>query len=441
MSGVRLIGRPDTCLGWDGRRAYLDEDVIAGAPQPGRLDGAAAGIQFLGNGAVRIFRDRLGIGKLFWARRGDGGIDVAARPARLVAEGHRLDDISAVPRGFAAEFDAAGRMSARVDHAPPRGARGDSAMSLPDAGARIRGEVDAYLGAIAAACPGRRAYVCLSGGLDSSTVAVIARHHFPDMVAVSFDLTGPARRESEDRVAAQRLAGDLGIAMIESNVTADQLLEWLDLALVEGIDWRDFNVHCALVNAALASTIAADGSGLDVPPLVITGDLANEFLVDYHGETYRGVDYYTLPRISPARLRDILVHGLDTCHREVGIFEAWGLSVVQPYAVAVDTYLGLSPAFLEEAGRKDELVREIVGDELPDYIYRRPKVRAQMGGTDGSGGTLAACVDTGIDAGFLRRRFAELHDTADEDALDRFIRAGRYRAAVPAPEEEVHATV
>ncbi len=39
-------------------------------------------------------------------------------------------------------------------------------------------------------------------------------------------------------------------------MTPDELLEPLDVVLREGIDWRDFNVHAALVNAALAREIA-----------------------------------------------------------------------------------------------------------------------------------------------------------------------------------------
>ena len=125
------------------------------------------------------------------------------------------------------------------------------------------------------------------------------------------------------------------------------------------------------------------------------------------------------------------MHGLDTCHREVGVFGAFGLTVVQPYAACVDAYLSLPADFLRLEDRKDRLVKEIVGSQLPDYIYRRPKVRAQIGDTHG-GGTLAACIDNGIDGAWLRRRFAKLHEVGEEQALDRFIRAGRYRAAIPA---------
>lgn len=60
-----------------------------------------------------------------------------------------------------------------------------------------------------------------------------------------------------------------------------------------------------------------------------------------------------------------------------------------------------------------------------------PKVRAQVGDPDIGGGVLAACIDQGVDQKMLRTRFAELHKLDRPGELDQFIRAGRYRAAVP----------
>lgn len=438
---VRVLGATDPVMGWDGARAYLDADGAAGSPPPERLDGVGAATQRLGDGSTRLFRDRLGVGKLFWARGGDSGLDLAARPIRLIEAGHRLDDISALPRGCVVTLDAAGHVVEERRAPPPRGSAPDEPESLEAIGARIRDRLDAYLAQIAAAHPGRRAVICLSGGLDSSTIAAVARRHFDDLAAISFDIDLPDRGDSEDRAAARRLAGDLGMTVIEATVSPEALIETLDLVLTEGIDWRDFNVHAALVNAALGRAIREASAGDATPPLVLTGDLSNEYLADYGAERYRGATYYALPRLGPDRLRDILVQGLDTCHREVGIFAAHGLPLAQPFAVAADLYLGLPAAFLAEPDRKERLVRAILGDALPDYIYSRPKVRAQTGGLDIGGGVLGACIDRGIDADWLRGRFAELHRVDDTSALDRFIRAGRYRAAIPTHREAIHECV
>jgi hypothetical protein len=163
---------------------------------------------------------------------------------------------------------------------------------------------------------------------------------------------------------------------------------------------------------------------------VLTGDLANEFLVDYHSERYGSTTYYELPRLPAVALRTSLVRGLDTCHREIGVFAAWGISVVQPYSVAADAYLALDGSLLGRDDRKQRLCREIFGSLLPEYVYSRPKTRAQVGDSNLEGSVLAACVDRGLDSTWLRQRFARLH-AVSAAKLDRFVRAGRYRAAVP----------
>jgi asparagine synthetase B (glutamine-hydrolysing) len=429
MPVLTSLGAFDPILGWNGASTYVTEDASAGAPPPARLEGAAAAGQLLGGGGARIFRDRLGLGKLFWVRDREGTLVFAARPEHLVSAGHAFDDIMAMPRGRIVVLDKSGRLVSEATVNPAASGR-DIRWDLAETGAQIRRRLDAYVAAVAAAYPNRRPYLCLSGGLDSSTVAVVAQRHFPALTAITFDLTCPGRRESEDRIAARRLAADLGLPMIESTVTVEKLLSYLDLVLVAGIDWRDFNVHCGLVNAALADAVVQDCKNGSAPALVITGDLHNEFLADYNAETYKGATYYELPRLDPARLRTILVQGLDTCHREIGVFGAFGLTVLQPFAVCVDAYLSLPSEFLRLEDRKGRLVKEIVGSQLPDYIYSRPKVRAQIGDTHGCG-TLACCIDNGIDGAWLRRRFAELHKVDEEKALDGFIRAGRYRAAIP----------
>jgi hypothetical protein len=71
------------------------------------------------------------------------------------------------------------------------------------------------------------------------------------------------------------------------------------------------------------------------------------------------------------------------------------------------------------------------GDRIPEYVYSRPKTRAQVGDADVGRGVLGLCLARGIDQPALRRRFAELHGVEDPASLDRFIRAGRYRSALP----------
>jgi len=433
MTTVRVLGELDLTLAWDGHDLH-DGALLAGPAIPYDLRGAAAGVYRDAAGGSRILRDPLGINKLFWAREAADGVVVAARPRQLVDQGHRFAEIHAIPRGSV--FDVAPAQSQPVHHSiipdawrsPTPGRTGLEQVALG-----IRRRLDGYLAALASAYGSAPVFVCLSGGLDSSGIAGLASRHFPQLVAVSFDLERQGRSESDDRRTARRLAADLGLPMLEATASEDELLDKVDTVLVEGVDWRDFNVHAALVNAVLAKAVADSLPERDAasPAIVLTGDLANEFMADYHAERYKDATYYALPRLSPAALRANLVRGLDTTHREVGIFAAWGLAVVQPYAVAVDAYLELGEDVLGRDDGKQRLCRAVFGDLIPPYVYSRPKVRAQAGSADLGGGVLAACVDRGLDAGWLRRRFSDLHDVADPRELDRFMRAGRYRTAPP----------
>jgi asparagine synthetase B (glutamine-hydrolysing) len=428
---VRLLGQLDPNFAWDGDRIYNQSDFRPEAALPTDLRGAAASVEAGLSGAWRLFRDPLGINKLFWADDSEGDILMAARPYLLVEAGRRFEEIRAIPSGSVVDL-LPGRCFAEEHSLVPDSwfvAQEPARVEVESAAKRIRGRLDSYLSALAATFPRAEAFVCLSGGLDSTGIAVLVREHFPDAVAVSFDLRRPGGRVSEDRRVAERLARDLDLPLLEADVTEDRLFDMLDTVLMEGIDWRDFNVHAGLVNAVLAQAI--DGAATDSQAIVFTGDLANEFLADYESEEYRGTTYYRLPRLSPTALRDSLVRGLDTSHREAGVFAAWDLPVVQPYAVAVDEYLTLGDTFLRSEGRKQRLCREIFQDLVPDYVFSRAKVRAQVGNPDTGGGVLASCVDRGIDGDWLRRRFAALHDVADPAALNSFIRAGRYFAAVP----------
>jgi asparagine synthetase B (glutamine-hydrolysing) len=435
VTSIRVIGELDPNFGWDGTRLYPDAGFEPGRPPPSELRGAATSVRRDDQGNWRILRDPLGLNKLFWARAGDDSVFLAARPLRLIEAGARFDEIRAISPGAVIDMPASDGDPSVSSVRPAtwfsRGSGGEA--SVERTGKAIRSTLTAYLTQIAANHPSAAVFVCLSGGLDSSGIAALAREIFPGLVAVSFDLRRPGEDPSDDRAFAQRLAGSLKIPLVEVTVSQEDLLEYLDLVLVEGIDWRDFNVHTALVNASLADGIRRALTDPAESVIVFTGDLANEFLADYRPEAYREYTYYQLPRLAPSALRVALIRGVETSHREVGIFRAWDLSVVQPYAVAVDAYLALPPSVLGPDHGKARVCRAVFGDDVPEFIYSRDKVRAQIGSA-GGGGVLAACIDRGIDRDWLRRRFADLHGVEDPIQLDRFIRAGQYRGGIPSTE-------
>ena len=416
----RLVDELDPNFGWaNGRVVTTPPDQYA--PLASEPRGAYACVA-RGPAGVQIVRDALGINKLFWARRTDGELLFAARPRHLVEAGCRFEDIWAVPPGTAVQADPPRRTQRAVAPGP---------LPVAALAVRIRSELDSYCAALARELGDTPVYVCLSGGLDSTGIAVVARRHLPGLRAVNFDLDWAGSASSGDRVTAARLAADLGLPLSRITVSADELLGLLDTVLLEGIDWRDFNVHAGLVNAALARGIAQLHTSDTTAPVALTGDIANELLADYHAEQIGGRTFYALPRVPLSRLRAALVRGLEASHREVGPFRAWGVRAVQPYAVVVEHYMALPETFLGLADRKPRLCRMVFGDEIPGYVYDRPKTRAQVGGRE-DGGVLGLCLDRGIDGQVLRARFAALHRITDPALLSRFICGGRYRAALPA---------
>ena len=191
-------------------------------------------------------------------------------------------------------------------------------------------------------------------------------------------------------------------------------------------------MHCAIVNEIVARAIRSDAEAAGRPmPLVLTGDLANEFLADYEPVPYGGQEYYKLPRMEPFDLRRILVRGLDSGDREVGVFNHHGLDVVQPYGLIVNQYHRLPPAFIGGKQSKQALVRKIAGDVLPLFLFTRPKVRAQVGDSKASTGILPLFIQRRQGADWMRRAFCRLFNIDGVALLDRFIRGGRYRNVRP----------
>lgn len=230
------------------------------------------------------------------------------------------------------------------------------------------------------------------------------------------------------------MAAELGVSQVLIRPSDDELLASLDEVLLYGQDWRDFNVHCGLVNHAIARAVAARYAGSEgARPIVISGDGMNELMADYSPIDFAGSTHYRLPRMKPGRLRRFLVAGLDTGDREVGIYAQHEIDVLQPYLIAAEMCTRIPEALVGTDGAKQAFVRQVMGDRVPSAIYERPKVRAQVGSADEVGGTLALLVSRGWNSQKLAERFAELYG-GDVARLGDLIRAGFYRSTDVHPE-------
>lgn len=394
-------------------------------------------LHFQSNGRHLLARDPLGVNKLFFALTETGRLESSNYLIDLRKRGYRIDQIWSVPSGHALIIDVGARTAALSRYCDP--AMNDRVHvreeDLGTCASDIRRALESTFCGIRQVCAGRPVFVTMSGGLDSTTIAVLAREYLANVEGVTFCVAPKSQSspEDEDVYFARRAAAELGIPLTVVPATPSELLDLLDDVLLWGQDWRDFNVHCGLVNAAIARAVAkmasAQHSGR---PLLLTGDTMNEMMADYAPVKHRDREYYRLPQLSPGRLRRFLVTGLDTGDREVGIFARMGISTIQPYALCARACLSIPQGFLEMPAAKRRLFESLMGDRIPEYICSRPKVRAQTASAARTGGTLGVLVDAGVDDDFLEKRWCELFGLQRGD-LRGLIRAGLYKFTTTFP--------
>ncbi|MER3424412.1 MAG: hypothetical protein C4293_15535 [Nitrospiraceae bacterium] len=399
----------------------------------GQFAGVAADSQ---KGTVRLIRDHLGINKLFFAIHESGEVAAANHLIELVKHGIPMEGIFSVPAGHILELDVYDKRLTLIPYFKLKLQAVDGRSMLEDWAVGIRRELETWFERLARHFGCRHICVCLSGGLDSGLIGAFAKRFFDRVTCYTYGYVQDGCPPTDDAAYARQLAQCLGCPFRFVPATACDVMRVVERALVSGQDWRDFNVHCAIVNELLAEAIEQDWirSGDSMPPLVLTGDLMNELLSDYSPITYGGREYYRLPRLDVHSLRSALVKGLDAGDREVGVFARHGLDLIQPYGLLADRYLELPTALVCSEGGKQRLVRAVASDLLPAWIFERRKVRAQIGTVNEPVGILPTLVDAGCDENRFRSMFCRLLGIQKETFLNSFIRLGRYRYLAQFPD-------
>jgi asparagine synthetase B (glutamine-hydrolysing) len=373
---------------------------------------------------VTAIRDLLGLNKLYAGFHPDRGVIAANYLGDLVTAGIAFTDTYAIPAGSVVTLDPESRTGTVRRFATLPGHAG-SARTPSALASEIGDLLDQGMRHLAAAHPDTPVAVCLSGGADSSVIAAYTRQQFPRAVAYSYSFGDD--RLSEDAAAAQHVAAHLGMPFRLVRADRQDLLDVLPHAILHGQDWRDFNVHAAVVNELLANAIAADHPQ---GALVFTGDLMNEFLADYTPVTYADTVYYRLPNIPPDRMRAHLARGVQTGDREIGVFAAHGLTVVQPYCWATAELLALP-----EPVSKPLLMAGLARHRLPNHTPHRPKVRAQIGDLTADTGVLPQLLQAGIDQRWLEAHFRSALGVRSPADLRRTIRGGIHQPVPLTPVE------
>ncbi|MDC7223963.1 MAG: asparagine synthase-related protein [Spirochaetales bacterium] len=388
---------------WERSRYLVDFNSFV---SPGMLDvfnegffyGQFASVCQIDENSYEGVRDPLGIGKLFYCRDEEGTLRFSSRfsdlfgykskiyslPAgykvRIDSEGvHKLASLSA-PCPLNEEMDAAAleedRFSVRRFHNDFA-----SRMELVFRGLREKEE------------EGWKIFIALSGGLDSTIIALKSSQYLKSPLACTLDLG-----KSEDSEKALKIADHIGLEHKVFKASREDMLDALKEAPYGCQDFRDFNVHCAALNILLARHIkelADRDDRIDSEKvLVLTGDLMNEFTCDYAGEVIDGKEYYKLPRVGQKELQNYLIGGLDTSDREVSPFRSYGLHCVQPYAILWDLYASLDESVLLHGDPK-KLLNSFMVDDYIARLIPKVKLRAQVGSRENMG-ILGLCHSLGM---------------------------------------------
>ena len=432
MSAVRVVGDLDRSFAWDGERLVGDRTTLRAAAE--RLRGAAAAVEPAGGRLARRCATRSASTSCSGRRTATAG-SRSPRARRGWSTRATRWARSARCRA-AAVVDLAGERSAAVARA------GGVVRARPRPSPRRRpAEIRAHARPLPRRARGartrRRGRTSASpAGSTARGIAALVARALPGRRGGQLRPRRGRGGRSEDRAAAERVAARPRTCRCSRPTwTATGCSPTSTPCSCEGIDWRDFNVHAALVNAVLArgdrATASAGSRGRwSSPATWPTSSWSTT-----HAEQLPGRD---LLRAAPPRARRRCARawcaGLDTCHREVGVFEAFGLPVVQPYAVAVDAYLSL-PGGLPRAcptARSGSAARSSAS-ALPGFVLRaaqgpRPGRRRRRRRRGARG--LRRPRRRRDRAAPPLRRAARRRGRPGE--LDRFIRAGRYRTATPA---------
>ena len=168
-------------------------------------------------------------------------------------------------------------------------------------------------------------------------------------------------------------------------------------------DWRDFNVHCAILNFQIAKTLKKDRRYKSQP--VITGDFMNEFVADYKSEKINNKLYYEIPIKNKKRKQQFLINGLKSSDRENGVFSYFQIPSFQPYSIVSKIFENLPENHLNDEDVKYKINGKMIDKKLLNIINKK-KIRAQVGGK--GGGILEIMIQNKIDQKKLIKIFKKI---------------------------------
>ena len=210
---------------------------------------------------------------------------------------------------------------------------------------------------------GNSCYVCLSGGLDSTLIAYFAKKIFKNVVLLTAYEKDKGKK-SFDLKHSSQIARKLKLKHIKIPFNLKEQLKDLKNIMYASQDWRDYNIHCAFLNFAIAKHINKNLKKLPV----LTGDMMNEFFADYDSEIFKGETFYNIPKCKKKKKnrQRFFIRSLDSSDREIGIFNFFRIPLFQPYSVVVSDYENLPEKIINKENSK----YIVNGKFIPDSLFK-----------------------------------------------------------------------
>ncbi len=231
--------------------------------------------------------------------------------------------------------------------------------------------------------------VWLSGGLDSSILAALARRHVKVLHTFATGLAG-----APDLVYARQVADFIGSEHHEIMLSLRDVLRRLPEVI------RHLESFDALLVRSSVMNYSAGKAAASFVPAVLSGEGGDEL--------FAGYDYLkALPREKlAAELLDIIARLHNTALQRVDrCSQAHGLLAVVPFLdpIVVEYALRIPAELKLHNGIEKWILRQAIGEDLPEPVRRRTKAKFWEG--TGVGDLLARHADESIpDGEFLRER-------------------------------------
>jgi len=375
------------------------------------------------NNSIYLVRDHLGINSFFYSFVKNKLI-LSNTIIDLLKSGVNYDDIFSVPPGGLVKINRNGIKNYYYYYIKNIVNKSENNFDLSSFQRCISEKLLLYLEELNNSFPNAEKVLCLSGGLDSSIICYLSNKIFPNLHIASFSLLIGSSRLSTDFKCAEAIAEHLGNDFIPVIVNKNEIIGMIKECMVLCQDWRDFNLHCAVVNYFIAKKLKLHFGNKEV--VVITGDLMNEYVSDYSSVYLDGKEYYRQPQILKSSLAKILAYGLDTSDREIGVFNHFDIKTFQPYSVVFEEYLQL-PKDLINNYSKEHLNNKLIKDNHLLGLVNKKKTRAQVGDKKDKG-VLGVFHNSEIDSSVLKKYWISIFsEFSDSENYFKIINLGRYK--------------